>query len=452
LWNGKLIVNAHGTYFDPYPLGQATKFQRSNDDELLLEEGYAMAGVQYSASRYEVDSAVAHVLGAINRFVEHAGRAPDRIMLHGFSYGSAVALKTSETAPEGTIHGVLVTSPLGDGLLGSGLLATFRDAFRAAFGNNTALTLDYLFGRALQVSASPAGFGWDENTTIYQPTVYRLFATLITDPRTRPGMRFIQEMLQQTNEEAFMGPSSITDPNVLLALNNLPGVFLLAQYITVMEGKLRDQIGCAQGAFIFSAAGSSAQTYVLPPRLVADAASLNAEFTAATDFYGPSVTVSTLIADMNTWKETATKCVGVDLAVLQNTLTDTAPVPTIYSPQTADAIAHPQGVELYLKKKQAAGLENILVVPATGLQHEVYYPTRHYYTLVHALDDWIESSNVPSLALFTTALGFNVSARCGEEYQANFPFPAYTTTVCTTPGSVPCRVNAPVDLTCPVFI
>lgn len=94
-WNGTLVVHAHGG-----PNLRPSEAARAAADlqrwKVWVESGHAYAGISFSRAGFEVTSA-AHDLERVRQaFSRHVG-LPKRTVLHGQSWGAAVALKALES-------------------------------------------------------------------------------------------------------------------------------------------------------------------------------------------------------------------------------------------------------------------------------------------------------------------------------------------------------------------
>ncbi|WP_251978435.1 alpha/beta hydrolase family protein [Salinicola avicenniae] len=133
-WNHKLVLHSHG--------GPRPNAPRPDDPldidlrqyEVMVREGYAWAGSSYRRGGYGVRMAAEDTDYLRQLFVARFGR-PDRIYLHGQSWGGNVAAKAMELygeAPDGRrrYDGALLTS----GVLGGGTQAyQFRADLRAVY-------------------------------------------------------------------------------------------------------------------------------------------------------------------------------------------------------------------------------------------------------------------------------------------------------------------------------
>lgn len=133
VWNKVLVMHAHGG-----PVLGPPKVERSVEDltrwSVIVKAGYAYAGSTYRRGGYGVTMAAEDTERLRRIFVEHLG-APRRTLLHGQSYGAAVASKAAELyaavgGKPGPYHGVLLTS----GVLGGGARAyDFRLDLRVVY-------------------------------------------------------------------------------------------------------------------------------------------------------------------------------------------------------------------------------------------------------------------------------------------------------------------------------
>jgi len=131
---GVLVMHAHGGPADTGP----AKIERSEEDlkrwAVTVKAGYAWAGSTYRRGGFGVTMAAQDTERLRQIFVREFG-SPRRTLLHGQSYGAAVASKAAELfasadGQRGPYDGVLLTS----GVLGGGTLAyDFRLDLRAVY-------------------------------------------------------------------------------------------------------------------------------------------------------------------------------------------------------------------------------------------------------------------------------------------------------------------------------
>lgn len=118
-WNQVLVMHAHGGPETGPPLAERSR----NDLErwaVTVKAGYAWAGSTYRRGGYGVTMAAEDTERLRQLFVRHFG-SPRRTLLHGQSYGGAVASKAAELyasvdGKPGPFDGVLLTN----GVLGGG--------------------------------------------------------------------------------------------------------------------------------------------------------------------------------------------------------------------------------------------------------------------------------------------------------------------------------------------
>ncbi|MGE3349938.1 MAG: hypothetical protein AB7I35_21115 [Ramlibacter sp.] len=140
-WNkdtGVLVMHAHG---GPADTG-ASKPERSEADlkrwAVTVKAGYAWAGATYRRGGYGVTMAAEDTEQLRKYFVQHFGQ-PRRTVLHGQSYGGAVASKAAEIyamvdGPSGKVRGPYDAVLLTSGVLGGGTRAyDFRLDLRAVY-------------------------------------------------------------------------------------------------------------------------------------------------------------------------------------------------------------------------------------------------------------------------------------------------------------------------------
>jgi hypothetical protein len=132
-WNRRLIVHAHGGPRMGEP-GAADPLEDLDRFSVMVRQGYAWVGSTYRRGGYGVRSAAGDVVSSREAFVALFGR-PDRVILHGQSWGGNVAAKTAEihaTDADGSPlwDGVLLTN----GVLNGGTRAyQFRADLRAVY-------------------------------------------------------------------------------------------------------------------------------------------------------------------------------------------------------------------------------------------------------------------------------------------------------------------------------
>ena len=132
-WNRKLIVHAHGGPRTGEP-GAADPLEDLDRFSAMVREGYAWVGSTYRRGGYGVRSAAEDVVSSRQAFIAAFGR-PERVILHGQSWGGNVAAKTAEihaTDADGAPlwDGVLLTN----GVLNGGTRAyRFRADLRAVY-------------------------------------------------------------------------------------------------------------------------------------------------------------------------------------------------------------------------------------------------------------------------------------------------------------------------------
>lgn len=132
-WNKVLVVHAHGG-----PDLGAARLERASEDlkrwSVIVKAGYAYVGSSYRRGGFGVTMAADDVERSREIFVRRFGE-PRRTILHGQSYGGAVASKAAERfavvdGKRGPYDGVLLTS----GVLGGGTRAyDFRLDLRAVY-------------------------------------------------------------------------------------------------------------------------------------------------------------------------------------------------------------------------------------------------------------------------------------------------------------------------------
>ncbi|MEU9114547.1 hypothetical protein AB0D04_22835 [Streptomyces sp. NPDC048483] len=111
-WNGTVLLFSHGYR----PAGSANPAADAPDaatHELLLDEGYALAGSSYATTGWAAEQAVPDQLGTLDTFAAKVGRAR-RTLAWGESYGGLVTTALAERHP-GRIDGSLAMCGLVQG-------------------------------------------------------------------------------------------------------------------------------------------------------------------------------------------------------------------------------------------------------------------------------------------------------------------------------------------------
>jgi len=138
-WNGILVVYAHGYTDKADHPGEVDN--RNADaapggapfEQLLLSQGYALAGSAFLDNGWAVKEGIADTLALVSFFKGRVGE-PRHTILWGFSMGSVVAFKSAEDFPN-VYDGVIAACAVGAGTTrnfdGAGALAL---AYDVAFG------------------------------------------------------------------------------------------------------------------------------------------------------------------------------------------------------------------------------------------------------------------------------------------------------------------------------
>jgi pimeloyl-ACP methyl ester carboxylesterase len=139
-WNGTLLIHLHG-YRDKADHPGETD-DRSVEaapggapaEQLLLAQGFALAGTAYSDNGYAVKQGVKDTRRLVNFFIERFGR-PRQTILLGFSMGTIIAYQSMERYKE-LYDGSICACSLGAGasLNIDGLLADFGLAYDVTMG------------------------------------------------------------------------------------------------------------------------------------------------------------------------------------------------------------------------------------------------------------------------------------------------------------------------------
>ena len=136
-WNGTLLVYAHGyTFVQPDPPDAA--FGGEVFEDILLAQGYALAGSAYQYLGWAVKEGIHDTLVLTNFFREQAGE-PDKIILYGMSMGGTITAKSIEKFPGIYDGGIPMCGPLAgtgfvDNILDVGLAYDVAIGWPAAWG------------------------------------------------------------------------------------------------------------------------------------------------------------------------------------------------------------------------------------------------------------------------------------------------------------------------------
>ena len=134
-WNGTLLVYAHGYTPVLLPAEALPDVEIGGVDgkTLLLSEGYALAGTANKAAGWAVKEGIQNNLALTNYFKGKVGN-PERVILLGFSMGSAIVLESIEKYP-GIYDGAITGGSLGAGIpMNFDLSLGFSLAYDVAFG------------------------------------------------------------------------------------------------------------------------------------------------------------------------------------------------------------------------------------------------------------------------------------------------------------------------------
>ena len=117
VWNGDLMVYAHGYVAPDRPIGipedQLTLPGVGSIDAIITNQGYAFATTGYSANGLAVIPAQADLIDLVNIFEQKKGPA-DKVLLAGVSEGGLIATLLAERSPS-VFDGVLaLCGPYGD--------------------------------------------------------------------------------------------------------------------------------------------------------------------------------------------------------------------------------------------------------------------------------------------------------------------------------------------------
>jgi len=136
-WNGTLLVYAHGyTFVQPDPPDAA--FGGEVYEEILLAQGYALAGSAYQNLGWAVKEGIHDTLVLTNFFREQVGE-PDKIILYGMSMGGTITAKSIEKFPGIYDGGIPMCGPMAgtgfvDNMLDVGLAYDVAIGWPASWG------------------------------------------------------------------------------------------------------------------------------------------------------------------------------------------------------------------------------------------------------------------------------------------------------------------------------
>ena len=131
-WNGVLLLYAHWYYLMGPPSEPEAAPGGKAMEDLLLSNGYAVAGSTFRGSGWQVKEGTYDLIALTGLFNELVGKPAKRILV-GYSMGSVIALKSAEEVPlyDGTIP---MCSLAGATPVFGGREAAFAFAYATAFG------------------------------------------------------------------------------------------------------------------------------------------------------------------------------------------------------------------------------------------------------------------------------------------------------------------------------
>lgn len=109
-WNGTLVLYSHG--FVALGRENVTELAPSEHlGEVLLAEGYALAGSSFSSTGWAVDDALVDQVALLDEFAERVG-APTRTLAWGTSLGGLITVGLLEERPDRFDGGMAMCAPL----------------------------------------------------------------------------------------------------------------------------------------------------------------------------------------------------------------------------------------------------------------------------------------------------------------------------------------------------
>jgi pimeloyl-ACP methyl ester carboxylesterase len=163
IWNGSLVVYAHGFVFPGQPAAITDDDQRVID--LLTPQGFAVAVSSFSATGWVVKDGAQRTHQLLGIFKEKFG-SPTRVYVGGTSMGGLIAIKLAETYP-GTYAGALAACSVAGG---TQRLFDYHAHARALF--------DFFYPNVLPGSAADLPPGTDIPSEIVQAAII----AMVTDP------------------------------------------------------------------------------------------------------------------------------------------------------------------------------------------------------------------------------------------------------------------------------
>lgn len=345
-WNKQvLVMHAHGGPADTGP----AKSERSQEDlqrwAVTVKAGHAWAGSSYRRGGYGVTMAAEDTERLRQIFVQHFG-SPQRTLLHGQSYGGAVASKAAEiyaTVDEkrGPYDGVLLTN----GVLGGGQLAyTFRLDLRVVYQH-----VCKNHPKADEASY-PLWQGLPMDATLTRP---QLLARIdeCTGVRKPAAQRSPQ---QQANLAAIINTVKIPEQSLVGHLNWATWLFRDLTQLRLNNRNPFDNTGAIyKGSGNDAALNASVLRYKADPQAVAELAKDSA----------PNGRVN---------------------------------VPTLTLHATRDPTAFVELESVYREARERAGTAHLLVQTFTDEAEHSYLDEAQYPALFTALLDWVNKGDKPT--------------------------------------------------------
>jgi hypothetical protein len=364
-WNGTLLIHLHG-YRDKADHPGETD-DRSVEaapggaaaEQLLLAQGFAIAGTAYSDNGYAVKQGVKDTRRLVNYFIERFGR-PRHTILLSFSLGTVIALESMELYKE-LYDGSICACSLGAGasLNIDALLADFGLAYDAALG-------------------WPEGWG----------NVMDVRDDLDFDTEVAPVL--IGQLQNQANFGRFEFIRLVTDMplETFYPDGKSPQPFLFVRMFFASEARaeLERRVGgpVAQNRDHIYQLTSEEKTYLASLGVNAD--ELLASMNARTNITAPKF---------------ARKYIQqhADYSGLIK-----GPVLAIHNRE--DGLAHPGNVSVYKATVEAAGRGERFAHAFVNSTGHCNFTANQLFASIAAMQSWLETGRTPGPESFPAALGF----------------------------------------------
>lgn len=157
-WNGDLVVYAHGIIEPFMPVELPVKDDIQPLQEMLVENGYAVAYSSYSANGFAVKEGVEGTRYVNSLFIRHFGQ-PVRTFLVGHSLGGAVCVRLAELHPN-KYDGVLTVA----GMIGG-------SQAEIAYMSNTCILWEFFYPGVLPGDVFDVPPGVDIMGEVIYPTI-----------------------------------------------------------------------------------------------------------------------------------------------------------------------------------------------------------------------------------------------------------------------------------------